>query len=102
MDSFSSLAAMVLLVLFGLTTLGLARLADGDCRSLLTAWAEESGMTILRCRRCWLIPEIEAPSPMRVFYRLTTVDRQRLLRTGWASVTVKFTAGEIVARGVEV
>jgi hypothetical protein len=84
-----------------LVTSGLARLADGDCRSLLTAWAEEGGMTILRCRRCRLIPQIEPSSHTRVIYRLTAVDGRGRLLTGWVSVTGTFWTWEFVPTGVE-
>lgn len=76
-------------------------LADGECRSFLAAWLEERGMTLLRCRRCWLVPQLDTP-PSRVVYRLTTVDRQGWLRSGWATFTVRFTAGEVIATAIDV
>jgi hypothetical protein len=101
MDTFGALGFVTLLTLPALVMFRLARLADDECRSFLTAWAEEGGMAILRCHPWWSVPQIEGPL-MYVVYRLSAVDRQGRLRTGWASVAVKVKAGDRIARGVKI
>jgi hypothetical protein len=96
------MAVLGFLAAFLLVTFGLARLSDGDCRSFLKVWVEEGGMTVLRCSRYWLIPRIETSSHTRLVYRLTAVDRQGRLLTGWASVVGKFLEREFVPSGVAV
>src|SRR4051812_33369526 len=93
--------ALVFSVFLGVSlfiTFGMARWADGDCRSLLTVWAEENGLTVLRCHRCCLIWPPLAPSEDRILYRVTVVDREGRLRTGWASVIGRFWNTEFIAR----
>ena len=101
MDPFGALAAVVLLHPSVLVMFGLARLADGECRSFLTAWAEEGGMTIRAVPPMSVGPAGRVPA-MRVIYLLIAVDRQGRLRTGWASIAVKISGGELAARSVEV
>jgi hypothetical protein len=104
MEFSAVLVALVFFLAALAVTFVLADLGDAECRSFLTAWAEERGIVVLRCRRCWLIPQpqIEGASPMRMVFRLVAIDRESRLRTGWASVAISFFGGEILARGAAV
>ena len=56
-------------------TFGVARWTEGECRTIIAVWAEENSLTVLRCRRGFLIPSTsDSPSDVRVLYWLTVVD----------------------------
>lgn len=98
MPPIADIMAVVFLGSLALTMLGLARLADRECRAFLEIFADERGITILRSRRLWLIPDFDGSQPMRVIYWLTAVDRQGRFLNGWGSVAVRFSRFEPTAR----
>src|SRR5258708_24294859 len=102
MDLSVALSLLVFVGGFLFITFEMARWADGDCRSLLAVWAGENGLTVLRCHRCCSISPVFAPSEDRVLYRVTVVDREGRLRTGWASVIGRFCDTDFIARRIEV
>jgi len=74
--------------------------AQAGARPFLTAWAEDEGMTPLRCRLYGVVPRFKPDDPVRVVYRLTAIDRRGRLWTALVSVAGKFVAGDFIPKGV--
>lgn len=79
------------------------RLRGGDRRRVFVeAWLSQSGLTVLRCRPWGFVPLRDDVRWIRYVYRVTAIDEQRQLRTGWVSVDGKFLRREFAPKQAKV